>query len=564
MAASALVQRLGGLGALLPPVDRVYGTIGNAGFFAGYLIFNIFLAGYLFLESIGRVKWLFAISSLLLSISLVFSGTRGAVLGLAAGIIVFLVSNFLAPPFLKGGREGFKKPPAAFLVAIFILIFSLFLFRNSVLIKNNSTLSRLTSFSLSDITIQSRLLLWQESWRAWQSRPILGFGPENFSLAANKYFDARLAKYEAYSFDRAHNFIFDHGVETGWLGLSGYLMMIGAAGWALVLFVISAPHQVRDKLQRESEIPTSLSVKGGGEGFSSKPESRLTRLARRVGEARREDGMTENKKDGFLFSVIFLSLLVAYFVQNLFIFDSFVSYLMLFFALAIINDIYCYSSASVIPAEVVDPDARMAGIHPAAAGRVKSWMAKKIILIFFTVLIIFSLYSFNLKPFYAAYLANQILSLPAADAAQAVPLLKDALDLNTFASPEIAYQAAVDYSDKIAQEPALAQNEEFYGAASSALIKIIKNSPSQSRNYIALAWLDLYFSGKNPQRINEALSLGDKILALSPAKKDAFLILVAGYALSNQSQKAQEIILRAEVVDGKMGEEVREYYAKLK
>ena len=614
VAVSALIQRLGGLGGLLPPADRIYGLIGNAGIFASYLIFNIFLAGYLFLSevvilseaknldrmgesricerSFGRSPqddrnsyfWI-SIYSLFIIINLfvlLLSGTRGAYLGLLAGIIVFLIISViknlwgdrknLPPPYplcVRGAEEGAcasrisvftplvkggwgVRIPAVILLVIFIFVGVLFLARDNAFIKNNSTLSRLTSFSLSDITIQSRLLLWQESWRAWQSRPILGFGPENFSIAANKYFDARLAKYEAYSFDRAHNFIFDHGVETGWLGLLSYLMMIGAAGWALVLFVIPAPHQVWDKLQRKSEIYSSLSVKGGGEGFSSKPESLL----------------------------IFLSLLVAYFVQNFFIFDSFVSYLMLFFTLAIINDIHCYSSMSVIPAEVadpdarrvvdpdarrvVDPDARRAGIHPAAAGRVKSWTTKKIILIFFTVLIIFSLYSFNLKPFYAAYLANQILSLPAADAAQAVPLLKDALDLNTFASSEIAYQAAVDYIDKIAQEPALAQNEEFYSAASNALIKIIKNSPSQSRNYIALAWLDLYFSGKNPQRINEALNLGDKILALSPAKKDAFLILVAGYALSNQSQKAEEIILRAQAVDGKMGEEVKAYYDKLK
>ena len=51
VALSALIQRWGGLGDLLPPVDRIYGTVGNAGLFAGYMLFNIFLSGYLAVSS---------------------------------------------------------------------------------------------------------------------------------------------------------------------------------------------------------------------------------------------------------------------------------------------------------------------------------------------------------------------------------------------------------------------------------------------------------------------------------------------------------------------------------
>ena len=78
---TALVQRFGGLSALLPATDRIYGLIGNAGVLGSYLIFNIFLAGYLFFVLIGWKKWLFAISFLLLALSLFLSGTRGAWLG---------------------------------------------------------------------------------------------------------------------------------------------------------------------------------------------------------------------------------------------------------------------------------------------------------------------------------------------------------------------------------------------------------------------------------------------------------------------------------------------------
>ena len=52
------------------------------------------------------------------------------------------------------------------------------------------------------------------------------------------------------------------------------------------LSVIPASHQVRGELRREPETPSSLSVKGGGEGFSLKPVSRFKAgTTKRISEA---------------------------------------------------------------------------------------------------------------------------------------------------------------------------------------------------------------------------------------------------------------------------------------
>ncbi|TSC52900.1 MAG: Uncharacterized protein LiPW39_509 [Parcubacteria group bacterium LiPW_39] len=235
----AIIQKFTSLGLLIPQTERVFGTIGNAGFLGTYLIFNIFFAAYLLFEAIlSRRKILFAVCpapsllwcgvycALLIvnCLALFFTGTRGAILGLLAGIIVFLLlwatKNFYflwkseknltsQPPFKRGARG--VKIPAIILLTIIVFIGLLFLARDSAFVKNNSVLSRLTAFSLSDTTTQNRLLLWGGAWQAWQEKPILGWGPENFEIAANKYFDSRLAPYEAW-YDRAHNFIFDYGV----------------------------------------------------------------------------------------------------------------------------------------------------------------------------------------------------------------------------------------------------------------------------------------------------------------------------------------------------------------
>jgi len=533
----AICQHFFSLGDLLPQVDRVYSLIGNAGVLGSYLIFNIFLAGYLFFESRDKTRWLFAICYLLFAICLLLTGTRGAWLGLAGGLTMFALLvifvkreksplappkggelNSLLPPF-REGWGGFRGLAAVILISIFILLGVIFLARNTTFIKTNSVLSRLTSISFSDTTVQSRLILWQDSWRAWQGRPFLGFGPENFEQALGPYLSPRLSQFENYSLDRAHNFIFDYGVNLGWLGLFSYLAMLGV-------------------------------------------------VVGRLWQKRRQD---------FIFSAIFISSLVAYLVQSFFIFDSFVSYLMLFFVLALIgsdcqnNLSLSVSASSVIPAprpSVAAGERGQAGIQNPGS-RIKSGMTakmditKKIILLFVIGNLSFVIYVYSLKPFLAAHRANQILSLSAGEADQAEQLLKNVLDLKTFASGEIVYQTTIDYIEKINQNPALMQNENFYALASSELKRAIENSPSQPLNYIVLSWLDLYFSDTDKVRLEEARVLAQKATELSPSRSDAYLPLVAAFVLSGRTQEAEQVIDRAGAVDVKMGEEVKLYLERL-
>jgi len=373
------------------------------------------------------------------------------------------------------------------------------------------------------------LLLWQKAWQAWQQKPLLGWGPENFSVAANKYADARLTSQEAYDFDRAHNFIFDYGVAGGWLGLLAYLGMIGAAFWGLIMVVIPARFAMVSARRAKAGIQDSR--------FRLK-----ARLAEAFGEG--QAGMTE--KDNFFFFVIFVSLLIAYLVQNLFIFDTFVSYLMLFFALALVSSFWQgYQSRE-------------------EEGKKSLNLTKKIIISFSVFCFLFSVFCYNLKPMLASYRAGEILALPPANAQQAATLLKDALGLKTFASGEIVYQSAVDYIIKIDQSPALADNEDFYQASSAGLKEAVVRSPSQARNYVALAWLKLYFSNQHPEAFKEVLELAKKIKELSPAKKDVYLILAADYALQGDKALGEQTVVEAQQISPIIGEEVKEYWESLK
>ncbi|KKS67136.1 MAG: hypothetical protein UV36_C0012G0014 [Parcubacteria group bacterium GW2011_GWC2_42_6] len=81
-----------------------------------------------------------------------------------------------------------------------------------------------------------------------------------------------------------------------------------------------------------------------------------------------------------------------------------------------------------------------------------------------------------------------------------------------------------------------------------------------------MVWLPIsaVFPSRNNERINSAINLGRQAKILSPAKKDAYLILVAGYSMSGQPGLALEIVSQAEIIDGKIGKDVREYWEKIR
>ena len=540
----AILQRFTSLGLIMPQTGRVFGTIGNPAFLGSYLIFNIFFVGYLLIiqlqssknpstsaalgglrsgnkgkngllpeRSGAKSKALITAYCLLLivnCIALLLTQTRGAILGLAAGAMLCLILFALFYP-AKNYRKYFLP------VLILILIFGgfIFAFRNSAFVKSNPDLNRIASVSIKDVTAQNRLILWQKAWSAWQERPILGWGQENYETALNKYFDAQLLPYEAW-YDRAHNFIFDYGVAGGWLGLIAFLSLVGIATFYL-------------KKISQRDFSNSQKLKEN-KWKNKQSEETSTGINFRI----------------LILSILFSGMILAYLVQNLFVFDTFVSYLVLFFVLALINFYYIASTQEKSEESKIKTPSLNLG--------------KKILLTGLAIIVIFSIYFLNIKPISASFLANQILSLNSQNYNQAEPLLKEALDLKTFASDEIVYQTALDYLDKIQSAPQLTENENFYKLVSSYLTQTINRSPAQARNYVALAWLNLYFSSQNPERINSAIAQGEKIKALAPIKKDAYLILVAAYSLNNEKQKAENEIVQAKQIDAALGKQVEEYY----
>ena len=104
------------------------------------------------------------------SIAIVFSGTRGALLGLTAGAIVLAI--------WKRPRLGIGTDRRALRSACWRLIY---------ISPAGVQLRARWRWALDDLHGGARLLLWRDSLRMAAEQPLVGFGPETFGLEFPRY-----------------------------------------------------------------------------------------------------------------------------------------------------------------------------------------------------------------------------------------------------------------------------------------------------------------------------------------------------------------------------------------
>lgn len=275
-------------------VDRVGSTVGYSSFAATFALFAVFFGVCLMCWN-KRTHWqesygiLGLVSALIL---LWLSRTRGAFVGLAAGLLVALVLVLVY-------RRQWRRRAGAVLFLLAATPAGIRLARDSALARWSPTIGRLSEISPSDPTTRTRLLMLGVSWNAFKDHPIFGCGPELLVHAYSLHYDPKLllnkpawfdhAHYNPKLlvnkpawFDHAHDMLADVAVMEGMMGLTAYLGIFVAAGALLFR-----------ALQR--------------------PDPQFWVIASTFG------------------------MLAAYFVQNLFLFDEPVSYLLFYTLLAFVS-----------------------------------------------------------------------------------------------------------------------------------------------------------------------------------------------------------------------------------
>jgi len=201
---------------------RVASTLGNAIYVGGYGLFLIFSALLLFFEEKSPFwKAVMVGLGVIAFLGMIFSGTRGSLLG-------FLTGTFFA---LAGYAIILKNSPKIRKVSLIILTLSavflavLYVNKEKSIVQNVPVLGRLLNISFSAGTADTRMIAWEIALKGWKERPILGWGPNNFFYAFNKYYNPKSLEY-GYSetwFDNAHNIVLNTLTTQGAVGLVIYL-----------------------------------------------------------------------------------------------------------------------------------------------------------------------------------------------------------------------------------------------------------------------------------------------------------------------------------------------------
>lgn len=212
-------------------------TLGNSSFLASYLLFNVFIALYLFLISFKNkseqkieewfsflkldwgLKVFSGITFLFLSIALIFSTGRAAAISFLAGLVLLFL---LRVAFCEKG----KLKIAGILLLIIILIGGSITAFYVAQPGDNQAKKIIDEKFGMELVSKDRIAVWGIGWRGLQERPLLGWGKENYSIVYAKHFDPRifLPEYgDDIWYDRAHNIAVDTAVSTGVIGLIAYL-----------------------------------------------------------------------------------------------------------------------------------------------------------------------------------------------------------------------------------------------------------------------------------------------------------------------------------------------------
>ncbi len=223
------------------------------------LVLAAFGACY-FIQSSRRGCWwrVFWMVSIVLSLYLIaLSGTRGAAVGLIGALAV---SAFVYA--LIGRARVARLACAGALVFLIIAPLLVYAARNTPpveAVRDQSTIvDRLLRIGPDDRSVQGRTSSALTGLRAYADRPVLGWGPENYTVAYDRHVSAETASSVAESFDQAHNKLIEELTTKGLLGFASYSMI-----WVLMAAVL----YLRAKGQTAREQPLTVLLGGAAAAY---------------------------------------------------------------------------------------------------------------------------------------------------------------------------------------------------------------------------------------------------------------------------------------------------------
>jgi tetratricopeptide (TPR) repeat protein len=394
-----------------------------------------------------------------------------------------------------------KKISLAILVIFLISYSILFVNRGQDFVRNSSTLMRLTHFSMTDATMNTRFFSWEAAWLDFFHHPILGNGYGNYAGTFDRYFNAKFYNYttEAY-FDKAHNNLVEIASTTGVLGLITYLLIFATAFFYII------------------------------KGWKREKKS----LSNKVKEIFKDDAqkLLSDRRIDFL---LITCLLIAYFIQNLLVFDALVTYISL---MVVLGYVYWLGQAE-------DEEEYKA--------EDKDWNNNEILVLVMAVAIAFLIaYQFNVKPLLMLKgTINGQYALSAQGLGEGINAYKKALSYDTILDRDSRSSLIRTVAGNTGLLSTVSQEEgqQILEYLITLGEKNVQYNPGDNIMEMQLAQvlnLAAAYNANKPDKLNyytsRALTAIDKSIAASPGRTTTYFSKAQVLLTAGQQQKAIETL----------------------
>jgi tetratricopeptide (TPR) repeat protein/O-antigen ligase len=447
----------------------------------------VFYGIYVMMAAKGKARWFTGTSMVLMFIAVATTAVRGSLLGIAVATVVFA----LLWSVLNRSRRGklLLLGTVGTVVVLFFLALSL---RSTSLVKNSPYLTRVTDFSSSTFTVQTRFWAWSAGFKGWSEEPrymAVGWGPENFNIPFSKYFNPKFFTGPGAEtfFDRAHNMFIEVLVTMGIVGLLTYLALFG------ILF------------------------------------RTLARYMRAGGELR-------------ILGIGFTAMTVAYIIHNSFIFDTSANFITFFTLLAFVVHI---GQRGIEGDQMSVGSGVQQGSTAGSWGKVHSSAAVALVFA-----ICYLIYGFNIKPAVANFATTRaIVAGWTGGFFNAVGKYRESIGYDTAGRYEYRHRFA-QYILEVSTVADTSKIPNFNQIVEEAIAEVEKNAKENPRDYLPMLYISrLYIvlgrsDAKSPYN-DRALEYSAKALEISPTFVRTYYEVAQAYLNKKDYAKAFEAFERA-------------------
>jgi O-antigen ligase/tetratricopeptide (TPR) repeat protein len=471
---------------------RMSSTLGNPIYLGVYSMLHIFLAGFLFLKERKFWRWLTLFLLLFNLIIMFLSATRGTVLA-------FILTTFTFVTFLIFNKKTKRQKivlATIFILAILFLIGVYLFFQTPKAMPIKSKLPfylyRFLDFKTFVSGIDQRTIPWQIGLGGFKERPIFGWGWENFNIIFNKYFKPQIYRWGEPStwFDRSHNQLIDILSLTGILGAVSYLFVWLAIFWLLFR-----------RFKKENQTRLSLIVLG----------------------------------------LMFL----AYFIQNLTVFDTPAPLIIFYFGLGLVYFTTKSNTDRQIQSNTKNVKLNSRFNRPPLP----------ILLFLITIFPPLTIYKFNLEPFIQSRFGITAVTTIKKNLNSGLYWYKKSLAKPIFTNPEIRLQLVKSISEIYSKE--LANQSVFKEALDLAIVemeKSVKEHPLDVRYWLYLVQTYNLKGVDQVEYLTKAENALSRAKKLSPKRQQIYFELAKTKLLKANYDEAVMILKEAVNLDDRVGE----------